>query len=106
MSCSACGATVRHGASWCGQCHLVVVADKPTGRFVPTAGPPRSAQVTSRWRSTATTFGPVGRVSWTVGVLLVAALALFSRDPFAILGWCLIASPLILRSVWARGRVS
>jgi hypothetical protein len=63
------------------------------------------AETQSRWRKTPTTMGPVGRISWTLGVLLVAGFCFFSGDVFAIAGWCLIAAPLILRSVWAKGRI-
>ncbi len=57
-------------------------------------------------RKSATTFGPVGRVLWTVAVLLVAAMTVFSQDSFAIVPICLIGAPLVLRSVWAPGRVA
>jgi hypothetical protein len=49
--------------------------------------------------------GPVGRILWTIGVLLVAGFCVFSGDPFAIAGWCLIGAPLILRSVWTKSRI-
>jgi hypothetical protein len=60
----------------------------------------------SRWRKSATSFGPVGRLLWTLGVLLIAGLCVFSQDPIAIGGWCVIGAPLILRSVWAKSRVA
>jgi hypothetical protein len=60
----------------------------------------------TRWRKTTTTFGPLGRVLWTLAVLLVMALALFSQNPFAIAPLCLLLPPLVLRSVWAKGRLT
>lgn len=80
--------------------------ESPTyGRLIP-APTARQPQVHSRWRKSTTSFGPVGRLLWTLGVLLIAGLAVFSQDPFAIGGWCLVAAPLVLRSVWRKARVS
>jgi hypothetical protein len=101
VSCSSCGAAMRTTATWCGQCYASVAAS----RFVP-AVDKVALQTIIRWRKTDSSFGPVGRVSWTVGVVLVGGMALFSLDPFAIGGWWLIAAPLILRSVWKRARVT
>jgi hypothetical protein len=66
---------------------------------------PAVQPVYSRWRGGPTSLGPVGRVSWTVGVLLVAAFAVFSGDIFFIGIWLLLVGPLILRSVWSRARI-
>ncbi len=68
--------------------------------------PPRIVEEYSRWRGGPLSMGPVGRVSWTVGVLLVAALCVFSANPVSIGVWCLVAAPLILRSVWGKHRIS
>ncbi|MDP9102350.1 MAG: hypothetical protein M3N21_09425 [Actinomycetota bacterium] len=68
--------------------------------------PPQVIEEYSRWRGGPTSMGPVGRISWTVGVLSVAALSVFSGNPFSIGVWCLFAGPLILRSVWKRARIS
>ncbi|MGB8650851.1 MAG: hypothetical protein WCD35_09340 [Mycobacteriales bacterium] len=105
MTCQACGATSRAGAEWCTQCHLPFAVAAVPARLVPAAAP-AVVPVYSRWRKTDTSFGPLGRVLWTVSMTAVAALFLFSMDLFAIVGWCGIAMPLVLRSVWARGRVS
>jgi hypothetical protein len=59
----------------------------------------------SRWRKGPTSFGPIGRISWTIGVLAIAGLCVFSQDWFAI-GGCLIGAPLVLRSVWAKARIA
>ena len=107
MTCAACGASGPPGVSWCGRCFAVVApVPAPAGRFVPAPDAPRAPPVHSRWRKTDTTFGPAGRVCWTVGMVLVLALFAFSANPFAIGGWLFIAMPLVLRSVWAAGRVS
>jgi hypothetical protein len=39
-------------------------------------------------------------------VLLVAAFALFSMDPFFIVIWIGVVGPVLLRSVWKRARIS
>lgn len=59
----------------------------------------------SRWRGGPTSLGPAGRIGWTVGVLLVAAFAVFSGDIFFIAIWVLLVGPMILRSVWSRARI-
>jgi hypothetical protein len=47
----------------------------------------------------------VGRISWTVGVVLIAGLTVFSQDIFAMGIWFLFVAPLVLRSVWKRARI-
>lgn len=113
MTCSSCGAAARPDAPWCGQCHQPLGApaaapEVPSvpGRPVPAAAPVRAVPTYSRWRKTDTSFGPVGRVAWTVAMLVMAGLAVFSGNPFAIGPVCLVAVPLVLRSVWASSRVS
>jgi hypothetical protein len=103
VTCGGCRATLHPDATWCGQCYapVAVVAT----RFVPKAEA-AAPQTFSRWRSSDSSFGPFGRVSWTVGVAAVGALSLFSLDPFAIGGWFFVATPVILRSVWKRARVT
>lgn len=100
--CERCGATSRADATWCGQCHAPLTAPVPRRQAPPPAVEPDL--VVSRWRKSDTTFGPTGRVLWTLGVMLLSALCLFSSDPFAIAGWGLVGAPLVLRSVWAPGR--
>jgi hypothetical protein len=111
MTCDGCGATARPDAQWCGQCYRSFLdARRPEHlghgpqRTVPQQLTARPA-VHSRWRKSSTTYGPLGRMLWTLLVVLVAGLCWFSADPFAIAGWCLIAAPLILRSVWSKSRV-
>ena len=75
-------------------------------RAVPSPDGLRFVATYSRWRKTDSTFGPMGRSVWTVLVVLVMAMAVFSQNPFAIGPLCLIGAPLVLRSVWAKGRVT
>jgi hypothetical protein len=65
-------------------------------------GPPEF----SRWRGGDLSMGPVGRVLWTVVMVAIGGLCLFSQNPFAIGPWWFIAMPLVLRSVWARKRIT
>jgi len=111
MTCSACGAWSRIDASWCSQCHAAFAVAAPAeaavpGRFVPRPDAPLPPQIYSRWRKSDTSFGPVGRVSWTIGMTFFAALFIVTGNIFAAGGWCFIAMPLVLRSVWSRSRVS
>jgi hypothetical protein len=48
--------------------------------------------------------GPLGRISWTLGMALVTAFCCFSGDIFAIVA-CLFVAPVVLRSVWAKARI-
>jgi hypothetical protein len=76
-----------------------------TGRFVPTVAGPAVTPVYSRWRGGPTSLGPIGRISWTVGVVLMAAFAVFSGSIFFMGMWILFVGPLVLRSVWKRDRI-
>jgi hypothetical protein len=55
------------------------------------AGTPRPDIETSRWRAGPTTMGPLGRIGWTVGLLLIFP-------------WWAIVIPLA--SIWRRERVA
>jgi hypothetical protein len=97
----------RPDATFCGQCHERFDAAPPpvTGRFVPAASAPAIEPVYSRWRGGPTSLGPIGRISWTIGVLLTAAFAVFSGSIFFMGIWILFVGPMILRSVWKRDRI-
>lgn len=101
---------MRPGAAFCGQCFAVPGESVPgkaaPSRAVPSPDGLRFVATYSRWRKTDSTFGPMGRSVWTVLVVLVMAMAVFSQNPFAIGPLCLIGAPLVLRSVWAKGRVT
>ena len=60
----------------------------------------------TRWRKTETSFGPVGRILWTLVVVLMAAFTAVSGNPFAMIAWALVGAPVVLRSVWARQRIT
>lgn len=111
MTCTSCGAQARPEATWCSQCHASfapAAAQEAVvpGRLAPRVDPPRPDQVWSRWHRSDTSFGPVGRVAWTVGLTFFGLMFLWSGNIFAVVAWCGIAMPLVLRSVWARARVS
>ncbi|MEA2484733.1 MAG: hypothetical protein QOC55_2680 [Thermoleophilaceae bacterium] len=108
MTCPQCGAVARPDAAWCGQCHAAfsaAAAPAAPGRFVPVAAGPTAVPEYSRWRGGPTSFGPAGRISWTVAVLLVAAFSVFSGDIFFMGLWMLFVGPIVLRSVWKRDRI-
>ncbi|MDX6215613.1 MAG: hypothetical protein QOG99_1197 [Frankiales bacterium] len=94
---------LRADAGWCGQCFA------PVGSSAVPSGPVARDQVAlptyTRWRKTDTKFGPFGRMAWTVLLVLGLALCLFSRDPFAIIAMVVVAG-VVLKSVWARSRLS
>jgi hypothetical protein len=121
--CDACGATVAADAQWCGQCYAVA------GRAPLSAGPlnpttrtsltgattqPRLPPtiVKSRWRKTQTTFGPVGRVLATIGLVIplifFAVLAYYSRGLIigGLIVWGVFLMPLGLRDIWKAGKVA
>jgi hypothetical protein len=62
--------------------------------------------VHSRWRSSAITFGPVGRVVATVVMLLPLVLAIFVNAVFIFAAaiW-LFMLPMALRNIWLRVRI-
>lgn len=105
MTCPTCGASARPDATWCGQCHASLGTVAAPTRLVPRVAGPTVQPVYSRWRGGPTSLGPVGRLSWTLGVLLVAAFAVFSGDIFFMGIWLLLVGPLVLRSVWSRARI-
>jgi hypothetical protein len=72
-TCRACGAPLPPDLRWCERCFAPVTLYSPRerlhepGTFV---GSPIHDVRTSRWRAGPTSFGPVGRIAWTVGLLL------------------------------------
>ena len=64
----------------------------------------------SRWRKTPTTFGPAGRVSLTLALLVPLALMIVGglADPFVWGGagfWAAVVMPLALRDIWKAGQL-
>jgi hypothetical protein len=108
VTCGSCGASLRSDASYCGQCFgtltasgaVTAVGVAPVQQALPTS------PTYTRWQKTTTSFGPVGRILWTVLMLMIVAMALFSQNPFAIGPLCFILVPLVMRSVWAKSRLT
>ena len=89
--------------AWCGQCFAPVGG--PALPPTPVAAQQQHLPTYTRWRKTDTSFGPVGRVLWTLGAALLLGLCLFSQDPFAVVGAVLL-SGVVLKSVWKRTRLT
>lgn len=138
--CGSCGAGLTAGAAWCGQCYArlpapagaaavlpMASAGVPTGagRFATGAGVPTGAWRPApapealgppprytRWRKTQTTFGPVGRVLCTLGLLgpflFLVVMGVVSTDPFVLVGggiWAIVIMPWGLRDTWRAGQL-
>jgi hypothetical protein len=122
-SCHSCGATLSVDAQWCGQCFALPHRAGPAGsgagttsvlapiRTTPTATLPPTV-VTSRWRKTATTFGPVGRILATIALvvpclfLIVVGVLTGGLELGAAFVWGLIVMPWGLRDTWRAGQLT
>ena len=112
--CAACGAALAAGAAWCGQCFARVEAAPPpaapTG-FRPAGTQPREVLTRpTRWEKTPTTFGPMGRLVATFGVLVPLLVMIVGGfvDIFAWGGAAFYAAvivPWAMRDIWREGRV-
>lgn len=108
--CRACGAPLTGDVRWCLRCYEPARELTPRaavwepGTFVdaPSVQGP-SVPHWSRWEKTTTTFGPIGRVAWTI-VVASFLLSAVTRSPFLML-FELPAAIIVLRGVWARGWV-
>src|SRR5687768_11091757 len=93
-TCRSCGADLPADLRWCGRCYAPVQTFAPRppihapGTFV---GTPTPDVKTSRWRAGPTTMGPLGRLGWTVGLLLFFP-------------WWALVVPLL--SIWRKERVA
>jgi hypothetical protein len=133
--CQSCGAALSADAQWCGQCYAVRtpaatgmpitpgVGEAPN-RFGGTASgvmsPTRMAQaqalpatvVKSRWRKSATTFGPLGRILATIALVVpfvvFVVLAVFTGGMVlaAPVIWGFVIMPWGLRDTWRAGQVA
>lgn len=59
----------------------------------------------TRWQSSVVTFGPVGRVAWTLALLAVLVWFVLYTGPFAIVGlvvWLGWVLPWAVRDLWRR----
>jgi hypothetical protein len=65
----------------------------------------------TRWRKTQTTFGPIGRIVCTVGLVVPFVIMVVGgivADPFALGGafiWGGIITPWALRDIWRAGQL-
>ncbi len=87
-----------------------------TATMAPTRPMPAKATlppqvVKTRWRKTQTTFGPIGRVLCTLGlvivfvVLVVAAILTGGLGVFGACLWGFVVMPWALRDVWRAGQL-
>lgn len=137
MDCSNCGGSLSAGLAWCPRCYTPVL-----GAIVRPAVPerdeypddlriepawtswrmpkpdPAHEPVYSRWHGSETTFGLVGRVGITVGMIAAAVVAIpillnfaddAGRPAYAfVMFWGAVlvaAAVLVLTQVWRRGRI-
>lgn len=127
--CHSCGATLTETMTWCGQCYAprgraATTITVPPPPVTPAGGlpslmtrPHTAAPVLpptvrrSRWRKTQTTFGPVGRVLWTLALvvpfpLFILAGVVGDLFAFGVAGiWAFVIMPMGLRAVWRAGQV-
>jgi hypothetical protein len=121
-TCYSCGATLATDAEWCGQCyalpHRATVGT--TGSATSLLSPVRAAPiatlpptvVTTRWRKTATTFGPVGRVLATIALvvpclfLIVVGVLSGGLELGGAVVWGVIVMPWGLRDTWRAGQLT
>jgi hypothetical protein len=66
--CSGCGREIFGGAEWCAQCYQSTI-ERPL--------PFRAERRTTRWEKSATSFGPLGRVLWTVVLAVPLAVLVY-----------------------------
>ena len=117
IRCESCAATLASGAVWCGQCFAPTAArsrgfersvmDEPVTmanrQEAPVAELPKAVPH-SRWRGSATTFGPVGRV--VASLLLLLPLWFFWEEQLfawqGIVIWGVFLMPWALRDIWRR----
>jgi hypothetical protein len=131
-TCPSCGAGVADELEWCNQCYEALPAERAASTPEPqrplwirsNVGKPdvKIAPEFSRWRGGATSFGPVGRVLLTVGVLLLLVVGypvlrglVFTvvgidvpGNGFVVMYVCVAipAGAYLLSRVWKRERVA
>ncbi len=123
-TCPSCGARLAPDLAWCGQCLRALPRESTSpaavARRLPQ--PERHEAIYSRWKGGPTSFGPVGRILMTLGV--VAGLAIgepmfrglvlssvgFDIPASGALGLYLAAAIpagiFLLTRVWKRARVA
>jgi hypothetical protein len=129
--CASCGARLAPDASWCGQCFAPVVhptageepAEPPLWRRAGSAArPPNPTPTFSRFRAGPTSFGALGRIVMTVGLLagLVVGYPMARGGMLAAIGFDVpgrpffigysvvagIAGLYLLTRIWKRARIA
>jgi hypothetical protein len=122
QTCENCGAALAADADWCGQCYAVrrrtsaiPASAGATSIMSPTrteaAQAPAPALVRTRWRKTATTFGPLGRVLATIGlvvpfvVFVVVGVLTGGLTITGAVVWGCVVMPWGLRDTWKAGQI-
>jgi hypothetical protein len=108
-TCRRCSEPLGPDVPWCGQCSEPVrqfAARPPLHDGQSFVGTPSHARTPgghySRWEKTATTFGPTGRIGWTVA--LVGYLILGASSTFILLWFVqLFIAGWLLKEIWKRG---
>jgi hypothetical protein len=106
-TCRACGADLRGDVMWCLRCLEPVRQLTPREGNIPVASfvNTRRDGARSRWKAGATSFGPVGRIAITVGVLLFFPPIGSLGSPitlFVYLPAYLTIAAVVLRSTWKK----
>jgi hypothetical protein len=109
---------VSADVEWCGQCYVPKgrAATAPSGIMAPTRPVPKVAElpaqvIKTRWRKTTTTYGPLGRVLATVGLILpfiffvVIGILTGGLTIFGAGIWGFVIMPWGLRDVWKAGQL-
>jgi hypothetical protein len=110
-TCRACGAELTGDVMWCVRCYEPVrhltprSPDLAVSSLQPVRGDGRPR---SRWRAGATTFGPVGRIVVTIGVLLFFPWGTIGNPItlFVYLPAYMFLALAVLRSTWRRDLVT
>jgi hypothetical protein len=109
-TCRACGAELTGDVMWCVRCYEPVRHLTP--RAPELASAPRLARgdlrPRSRWRGGTTTFGPIGRIAITIGVLLFFPWGTIG-NPITLVVYLpvyLLLAAAVLRSTWKRDLVA
>lgn len=109
-TCRNCGAELTGDVMWCVRCY------EPVRHLTPRASelavsPPQlvhgDLRPRSRWRAGATTFGPVGRIAVTIGVILFFPWGTIG-NPITVVVYLpvyLFLAVAVLRSTWKRDLV-
>jgi hypothetical protein len=98
--CSGCGREVFGGAEWCAQCYQATI-ERPL--------PEPTVRRRTRWEISTICFGPVGRVVWTVVMVVPAGYLIYlawrypgrprSVVALALVVWLALAA-WVLRDIW------